>query len=114
MGELLPNFDGKFEIVGCSFGPTLGSFGVTRAVESGVDLNGIEVSRIKLQLIRLQERIKESRPGAGSRAGRIAPSAGTNADSACGILRFLKKVSRYWIRYADFFPGLRGSTGVGF
>ena len=96
MGELLPDFDGKFEIVGCSFRPTLGSFGITGPVEGGVDLNGVEVPRIKPQLIRLQERVEETSPGARPRTGRITPPAGTNAENARTILRLLKEVSRCW------------------
>src|SRR5215831_15473948 len=111
MGKLLPDFDGKFEIVGCSFRPTLGSFGVTRPVEGGIDLNGVEVPGIEPQLIRLQERIKETSPGARPRTGRITPSAGTDEENTRTILRLLKEVSRCWVSLRRFLPGFEGLNG---
>jgi hypothetical protein len=108
MGELLPDFDRKFEIGGCSFGPTLGSFGITRPVKGGVDLNGVEVPRIKSQFVRLQKRIKETCPGARPRTRRITPSACTDAENACVVLRLLKEVRRCWVSLRRSLPGFEG------
>jgi hypothetical protein len=44
MRELLPDLDGKIEILGSAFRPRLGGFRNAWPVESGVDFDRVEVS----------------------------------------------------------------------
>ena len=96
MRELLPYLDRKIEILGSTLRPGLGGFWNARSVESGIDLDGVEVPRIKLQLIGFGEGVKDTCPRAGSSAGRIAPPAGSDAPDARifrGILEKLRQIS---------------------
>jgi hypothetical protein len=65
-------------------------------LESGIDLESVEVPRIKLQLFGFRERVKDTCPRAGSSAGWIAPPAGSNAPDARifrAILEKLRQIS---------------------
>src|SRR3954463_12437822 len=64
MGELLPYLDRKLEIIRRPAGPALRGFGTARTIKRGIDFDGIKVARVKLQLVRSGEGIKQSSPGA--------------------------------------------------
>src|SRR5438270_6566515 len=47
VGELLPGFEGKFEIRGSALRPAFGGLGSARTIKRGIDFDGVEVSRIE-------------------------------------------------------------------
>ena len=62
MRQLLPDLDGKLKIIGRTFRPTPGCFGIAGTVKGGIDLDDIEVSRVELQFVRFHQRIKQAGP----------------------------------------------------
>src|SRR5262249_33138522 len=92
VSELLPRFDSELEVFRRTLCPTFGSLGSARPIESRIDFDCIEISRIELQLIGLRQRIEETRPRARTTARWITPAAGSDAPRACIILRFDEKV----------------------
>ena len=93
--ELLPQLDCKFEIVRRPLSPAFGCLGATGPIERGIDLDDVEVPRVKLQLVGFLEGVKNAGPRTGAGTRRITPTARTNADDARGIRRFVKKVARF-------------------
>src|SRR5262245_46455491 len=101
--ELLPRFDRKFEVFGRPLCPALRRFRSARPIESGIDLDCIEVPRIELQFVGSCEWIKQSCPRTWSRVGWIAPAAGSDSQYTCIILGSNEKAACHWL--ADFSDG---------
>src|SRR6516225_5312990 len=105
MRELLPCLYRELEIGGSPFCPALRRFRITRPVKSGIDLDDIEVSRIELQLVGLEQRVEHACPRTRSRGWRIAPSARTDAQNACIVVRFFEEVARCRLSLCWFLAG---------
>src|SRR5437762_3115218 len=80
MAELLPGFDGEFEVGRCALCPAFRGFRVTWPVEGPVRFHRVERPRIDLQFVALKKGVKESCPGARPGTGRITPAARTNTE----------------------------------
>ena len=105
--ELLPRFDGEFETLGCAFGPAFRCFRGAGPVESRIDFDGVEVSRIELQLVGFRKGIKDAVPRPWSGARRITPTAGADAQDTGIVVRLGEEIV-----YGRFPAGLTGSTGA--
>src|SRR5262249_13099832 len=92
--KLLPRLDGEFEVRRRSFRPTFCRFRRAWPIESGIDFDGVEISRIELQFVGLRQRIEDTRPRSRPGAGRIAPTASTDSPYPCIILRFDEEIAR--------------------
>ena len=62
VSELLPHLQGELEVVGRAFCPAFGCLRRAGTIERGIDLDGIEVTRIELQLVSFLEGIKNTCP----------------------------------------------------
>src|SRR5262245_39218410 len=103
VSELLPRFNRKFEVFGRPLRPAFRCFRSARTIESGIDLDRIEVPRIELQFVGSCEWIKQSCPRTGPCAGWIAPAPGSDSQDTCIILGFNEKAACHWL--ADFSDG---------
>ena len=93
------------EIIRRAFGPAFRSLRATGPIKCRVDLDRIEVSRIELQLIPLQERIKDARPRSGAGVGRIAPATRADAEDSRIIGTFAEEIARGRISLRRFLSG---------
>ena len=88
MRELLPDFDGKFKVGRRPFCPALSGFRRARTVESGINFDGIEITRVELQLIGFCKRVEDPGPRAGTGVRRVAPAASPDTPDA-GVIGWI-------------------------
>ena len=62
VSELLPHLHRELEVVRRAFCPAFGCLRSAGTIERGIDLDGIEVTRVELQLVGFLEGIKNARP----------------------------------------------------
>ena len=58
----LPNLDGEFEIIRGTFRPAFSRLRAGRPIKRGIDLDGVEVPRVELELVGFLEGIKNAGP----------------------------------------------------
>jgi len=58
----LPNLDGEFEIIRGAFRPAFSRLRAGRPIKRGIELDGVEVPRVELELVGFLEGIKNAGP----------------------------------------------------
>src|SRR3954471_14223277 len=84
MSELLPQLDRELEVVRDFGRPRLGRVLVGRAIEGAIDLDGIEVARVEIQLVGVLELGRVERAVPGAIALRVAPARGADIEARRG------------------------------